>query len=121
VKKTTMEIFIDYFFSIASSLINNLSAILARLRYVKSFMFAWVVKTLGSQISHPCQEYRLMQLQQCCQIPKVKCVQHTQVCVQQQVQEQQQVQQQQQQEEQQVQQEAQQVQQVEQQQEQQYY
>ncbi|KAK4524909.1 hypothetical protein GAYE_SCF06G2811 [Galdieria yellowstonensis] len=73
-----------------------------------------------TQISYPCQEYRLMQLQQCCQIPKVKCVQYTQACIQQQIQEQQ-VQQQQQQEEQQVQQEVQQVQQVEQQQELQYY
>ncbi|GJD07044.1 hypothetical protein Gasu2_14270 [Galdieria sulphuraria] len=44
-----------------------------------------------SQVSYPCQEYRLMQVQQCCQIPKVQCVQHTQVCIQkQQVQQQQQ-------------------------------
>ncbi|GJD07400.1 hypothetical protein Gasu2_17620 [Galdieria sulphuraria] len=75
----------------------------------------------STQISYPCQEYRLMQVQQCCQIPKVKCVQHTQVCIQQEEQQQQQQQEQEQQEQEQVQEEAQQVQQVEQQQQQEEY
>jgi len=42
-----------------------------------------------TQIYYPCQEYKLMQIEQCCQIPKLKCVQYTQSCVIQQVQQQQ--------------------------------
>ncbi|EME31634.1 hypothetical protein Gasu2_46200 [Galdieria sulphuraria] len=73
-----------------------------------------------TQIYYPCQEYKLVKLQQCCQIPKLKCVQYTQACITQQVQEEQ-AQQLAQQEEQQVEQEAQQVQQVEEAQQENYY
>ncbi|GJQ08879.1 hypothetical protein GpartN1_g670.t1 [Galdieria partita] len=79
-----------------------------------------------TQIYYPCQEYKLVKLEQCCQIPKLKCVQYTQACVVQQVQQEQaqqaqQAQQAAQQEAQQVEQEAQQVQQVEEAQQAQYY
>ncbi|EME28783.1 uncharacterized protein Gasu_38310 [Galdieria sulphuraria] len=34
-----------------------------------------------TQIYYPCQEYKLIELQQCCQIPKIMCVQYTEACV----------------------------------------